>query len=220
MNESLPYDYIVSLGPDCHTASALRRAGLRDSSGPFDWLTGASLDMRLGLLERRFSGFMEKGNLTKLVKGPNAPKKGNDYYLDEATGFRSYHDFREDVPFDEMYVAVREKYDRRINRLYLRVAAAQKVAFVWRKTEAEQEGTASMEEAQRRLKELFPGRDVRLVCITDDSELRKLKSRATRFGRLRLRLLQTLVKILSIPYASAARRTAVRRAWEHRLGIE
>ena len=112
------YDFVVSLGYDCHCATMLRKCGLRSCSSPLDWLTAAPLETRLKLVETRFAGFLEKGNMRKLEKEPNAPGKGNDHYEDTATGLRFFHDFRETLPFDESYLQVKAKYDRRIARLY------------------------------------------------------------------------------------------------------
>ena len=46
------YDFVASLGYDCHCATMLRKFGLRSCSSPLDWLTAAPLDMRLKLVER------------------------------------------------------------------------------------------------------------------------------------------------------------------------
>ena len=102
------YDFVASLGYDCHCATMLRKFGLRSCSLPLDWLTAAPLETRLRLVETRFAGFLEKGNMKKLEKEPGAPGKGNDHYEDTATGLRFFHDFRETLPFDESYSQVKE----------------------------------------------------------------------------------------------------------------
>ena len=124
--EETTYDFVVSLGYDCHCATMLRKCGLRSCSSPLDWLTAAPLETRLKLVETRFAGFLEKGNMKKLEKEPGAPGKGNDHYEDTATGLRFFHDFRETLPFDESYSQVKAKYDRRIARLYDNVGKSKK----------------------------------------------------------------------------------------------
>ena len=110
---SQSYDFVASIGYDCHCATMLRKLGLRSCSSPLDWLTTAPFETRIRLLETHFAGFLEKGNMRKLEKGPDAPGKGNDHYEDAATGLRFFHDFREVLPFDEAYEQVRAKYARR-----------------------------------------------------------------------------------------------------------
>ena len=110
---SQSYDFVASIGYDCHCATMLRKLGLRSCSSPLDWLTTAPFETRIRLLETHFAGFLEKGNMRKLEKGPDAPGKGNDHYEDAATGLRFFHDFREALPFDEAYEQVRAKYARR-----------------------------------------------------------------------------------------------------------
>ena len=109
--EETTYDFVVSLGYDCHCATMLRKCGLRSCSSPLDLLTAAPLETRLKLVETRFAGFLEKGNMKKLEKEPGAPGKGNDHYEDTATGLRFFHDFRETLPFDESYSQVKAKYN-------------------------------------------------------------------------------------------------------------
>jgi hypothetical protein len=125
------YDFVASIGYDCHCATMLRKLGLRSCSSPFDWLTAAPLETRLRLVETRFAGFLEKSGMRRLVKEPNAPGKGNDHYEDSSTGLRFFHDFRETLPFDEAYAQVSAKYARRIARLYANVEGARRTLFVW-----------------------------------------------------------------------------------------
>lgn len=55
----------------------------------------------------------------------------NDSYEDVNTGFYFYHDFKENVPFDIVFSGVKNKYERRIERLYKNIEKCKKVLFVW-----------------------------------------------------------------------------------------
>ena len=50
------FDFICSLGSSCLCATSLRDAGLRLSSGPFDWLLGPGMKARVDLIVRDFEG--------------------------------------------------------------------------------------------------------------------------------------------------------------------
>ena len=103
---------IVSLGFFCSVASECERIGVRTTSLPFDWLITDSFERVLFLIENRFSGFLTKDNLQQEVDVN--PK----YYYDPENCIHYYHDFKLIQPFDDEYISVREKYDKRIHRFY------------------------------------------------------------------------------------------------------
>lgn len=130
---SKKFDLVISLGEDCACAMYLKKFKLRDASYPFDWLCHATFEKRIELLENDFAGFMQKENLRWFAKPTTGLRDlENDNYEDTETGFYFYHDFKEGEPLDTIYPAVKEKYDRRIARLYRKVSKADNVLFVWR----------------------------------------------------------------------------------------
>ena len=213
------YDFVASIGYDCHCATMLRRYGLRSCSSPLDWLTAAPLETRLRLVETRFAGFLEKANMRRLEKGPDAPGKGNDHYEDSATGLRFFHDFRETLPFDESYAQVSAKYARRIARLYDNVAKAKRTLFVWCDY-ARPLPEEVRDAAERRLRAAFPGRDVRLLAVRSDDDFAKIKSPLAAAMRRRTAGLRLLIRCLTWPHFTRAARSAARRRLERRWGLE
>lgn len=213
------YDFVVSLGYDCHCATMLRKCGLRSCSSPLDWLAAAPLETRLRLVETHFAGFLEKGNMRKLEKEPGAPGKGNDHYEDAATALRFFHDFRETLPFDESYAQVKAKYDRRIARLYDNVAKAKRALFVWcdLARPLSEEDCAS---AESRLRAAFPGKDVRLLAVSSDDDFKLVKSPLAEAMRRRTERLRLLIRCLTWPYITRAGRSAARRRLEKKWGLE
>ncbi|MBR4126196.1 MAG: hypothetical protein IKR09_01295 [Alphaproteobacteria bacterium] len=126
------FDIVISLGEDCGCASYLQEHQLRKFSGPFDWLTKASFNTRIECICNDFSEFLQKENMKIIPKNPSkTTDEKHDYYDDEKTDFYFYHDFDAGVSFDEMYSAVKEKYDRRIKRFYQVSSYANKILFVW-----------------------------------------------------------------------------------------
>ncbi len=213
------YDFVASIGYDCHCATMLRKLGLRSCSSPLDWLTAAPLETRLRLVETRFAGFLEKANMRRLEKEPDAPGKGNDHYEDSATGLRFFHDFRETLPFDESYAQVSAKYKRRIARLYDNVGNATRTLFVWcdYARPLSEEARAS---AEGHLRAAFPGRDVRLLAVRSDDDFSKIKSPLAAAMRRRTARLRLLIRCLTWLHLTRAARSAARRRLERKWGLE
>lgn len=112
--ENTCFSSIFSLGDRCATAQILRKAKLRTWASPFDWIGGASLDLRINLIKSRFSGFFLRQNL---VSTNQVDDKGKYRVNDRFLGFRFLHDFSS-PDIDAEYQYVFEKYTRRINRIY------------------------------------------------------------------------------------------------------
>lgn len=124
------FDLIVSLGEDCACSSYLRKFALQNASYPFDWLTKASLKTRVDLINDDFHGFLKRENMYQ-IPHPEDSEKNCDYYEDRNTDFYFYHDFPMGVDLDDSFAVVREKYNRRIQRLYQTIESAHRVLFVW-----------------------------------------------------------------------------------------
>jgi len=103
------FSNFVSLGVACPTASSMSKYGLRSWSGPFDWLVTEAFEWVLYFIENDFFGFLEKKNLER-VKG--SPKK----FVDKKSGFVFLHD--QEYPFEVRFDELKQKYQKRINRLW------------------------------------------------------------------------------------------------------
>lgn len=122
--------HVYSLGSTCRCADYLKMAGLRLRSGPFDWIGRANSvqnAMRWCLME--FEGFFEKKDLVRMDHelGP----RRTYWYENTATGFVTAHDFVYGRPFDEMYVEVRDRLYRRIDRLLAALRGKELVVLCW-----------------------------------------------------------------------------------------
>lgn len=111
MKSDFQFENVVSLGWFCSVALENQRMGLRSYSLPFDWLLISNFVSVLQLLETHFQSFLDVNNLRQ--------ENGNPaFYHDTAYGIHFYHDFTADKTLEEQLPLVREKYDRRITRLY------------------------------------------------------------------------------------------------------
>lgn len=97
------YDYCISLGCFCGTASSMEKYGLRSHSGPFDWYFSDFASV-LKVIETDFSDFMKKENL--LVDDSD-----HKTFSDVKYGFRCSHDIHSN--FEEEYPLIYQKYMRR-----------------------------------------------------------------------------------------------------------
>lgn len=165
------FDLIFSLGENCSVAHYLHRFKLRDMSSPFDWLCNATLQTRINLLISGFSGFLEKENLVKIDSSEH-----NDCYHDRKLDFKFLHDFPKGRMLDDSFGEVKEKYNRRIDRLLKRISCSRKVLIVW----AGFDGPAADEEfvgGLQKLKDAYPGVEFYLLVIENDLALRKVEER-------------------------------------------
>lgn len=124
------YDFIISLGFFCGVSTELDRIGLRDFSGPFDWVI-SSWDGIMKCLENDFCDLLEINNLEQYSNEPS-------YFIDTNYEISFFHDFNEYLSLEEQIEKVKEKYLRRIKRfkkniehstLFIRYIKDQEEAF-------------------------------------------------------------------------------------------
>lgn len=156
------YDFVISLGSACQTAYQIKRHGLRQNSGPFDWviIPCASLTE---VLRQDFETFCSLPDLRIVDE-----KNGHYTVEDSRYRIRSMHDFhvREsggDVWAD--YPAFREKMDRRISVFRRQLETAWSILFV-------QCGATKLESIAlfEVLKAKRPGRRTELLVVSDLDE--------------------------------------------------
>ncbi len=163
------YHFIFSMGGACSCASVLIRKGLRKSSGPFDWIAGSDFIARSEFLSTNFAHFIDKGDL--IFKNENNGDKNNlcDVYLNKRNQLIFNHDFPTGTPFNESYPIVRQKYERRIKRLFDNIKASKTVLLVFieppdqKKNFSASELTSSME----KVRNVFPNSKIDLLYLTN-----------------------------------------------------
>lgn len=118
-NKIYQYDYIISIGENCFCAQMLKENNLRQFSSPFDWLTPGpewsinNVINNLKIIINKFDNFFSKEDFHYLAKSTN----NNVSYANSKNLLHFYYDFIESKDFNDEYIRLKEKYDRRINRL-------------------------------------------------------------------------------------------------------
>lgn len=152
------FDFVVPSGCFCVTPYHLRQAHLQDETLPFDWLYGVTPELFSGFLESRFRGFLE---LTQLV--PEKKEEGESHYrFRMPSGIVFVHDFVRSDPAAE-FADVKQKYDRRIKRLFDKAAKARGILFVHCNRQRADE--ICLKKIYERLQALFPDKRVKFLYV-------------------------------------------------------
>ena len=152
------YDAVFSLGDLCLGAIQMKKNNLRPFSGPIDWMGSPLLTSVIQLFEKRFADFMLLENLRI------AGYASDDMLLvsDDRNLIMSNHDF--DTANNSLnqlttYPSVKERLDRRVDRLLEKLITAQRILFI--RTNATLEDTA---ELQRVLRSIIEN-DFRILVV-------------------------------------------------------
>ena len=168
------FDLVLSLGEDCACSGWLRRFKLQNFSYPFDWLTSASFENRIELILNNFSNFLNKEDLYPIEKPKAGPVDEKcDYWADKRYNFYFYHDFLREEPFETEYLKVKEKYKRRIKRLYEQISNKKTILFVWWSRDKHQ-NIGQVQESYRKLCQKFSAQSVYLLLIEYAQEEEKV----------------------------------------------
>lgn len=142
------YDFIVSLGENCISSGNLRRNKLQYESFPFDWIV-IPFNQAVEMLQTHFAGFLELENLRLSARAEN-----HDRYLDTVHQIEFVHDFDSDIEPIVNFEKIKNKYNRRIERLYRRINEAKSILIVVSSITPVSDG--KLTEYQQRLQKIFP----------------------------------------------------------------
>jgi len=158
------FDFVLGVGSSCIASQALRDAGLQYASYPFDWMSGPTFAQRIRTICSDFRDWFRAEDF-EFKGNPNGFT--HDLYRNRATGGMYPHDFDPGRPFAECYSAVKEKYDRRIARLYASIRRSKHVLVVWLENPLYDDRPADEEvlDAYRSLVAKFPAVDIRVLII-------------------------------------------------------
>lgn len=155
------FDLVISLGEDCACSGWLRRFSLQKYSYPFDWLSNADFETRINLIINDFQDFLNYDDIKFMnIENPTI----HDSYKDIKYNFHYYHDFEKNIPLSISYDEVKEKYDRRIKRLYDKIEASNSMLFVWYSKDKCQ-NTEGIEASYLNLQNKFKNKDINLLII-------------------------------------------------------
>lgn len=119
------YDVIIPIGSICKTSQNLRNLKLQNESLPFDWILTLDINQVKDMLSSHFAGFLEQENMEYKDK----ESEQTDIYMDTKTNIGFWHDFPHDVPLNESYDKIKQKYNRRIDRLFKLIDQSHDILF-------------------------------------------------------------------------------------------
>lgn len=171
MDSSRRYDCLIPFGFNCAPAHQLKIRKLRRYSLPFDWLwaenSGDALEHNLRLIETRFSGWLQAEHLEYADRRDLLGAGGRTSVRDKMAGLTFLHDFFTMGDPAELE-QVREKYARRINRLYTVAGAAGRILLLVFGT-SRQLDRERLVDAQARFRKVFPQAEVDIFAVITKS---------------------------------------------------
>lgn len=169
----------VSLGSQCSVAAQLRNLGISGASLPFDWIRSPDFNSVLQILVWGPDGMKQWFRLDQfeLVKtsdqfrlaGLTDEERASGVcaaiYRHKSLGLGFYHDFRSDQSLAEQFSALREKYQRRLKRLWRELAQAKEVVFIRDELKPNRVDSDHPTQLLRWLDQTFPHLNYRVVWL-------------------------------------------------------
>ena len=171
------YNAVISLGQYCVTSTALRRLHLFEGSLPFDWSAGiletqcgkGGLSGTVDLICNAFNNFFNFDDFEN--RGNN---QENDVYnlwiVNKRTGLQYKHDFPANKGFEASCEDVKEKYIRRVRRLYDLIDKSNRICFVYIARDSGFEEKYLLEQ-QLKLAKKFHDKKIDFIYILHDKNL-------------------------------------------------
>ena len=118
-------DALLSFGPNCRAADALKRNNLRFFSSPFDWMMKYSLNCVFKTLKNKgkdfFCDFEEKDS---------SKSSKYRYMVSKSTGMIAMHHFFKYISQDEAYFIFQNTMQKRFNKLDKILSEAKSICIV------------------------------------------------------------------------------------------
>lgn len=171
--KKIKYDCVFSLGEVCFCANFLRELNLRKFSAPFDWIAGGTFSQRLEFLINRFDNYFNEKDMA--YHSRREFPEPRDIYYNRRTHIVFNHDFPINKPFDEAFPEVKEKYFRRIKRLYKLIQKSKKVLIVYMEQAETKSGINSDDELctlMAKLNNEFPRTHIDLMYIRHNENMK------------------------------------------------
>lgn len=123
--DTLPMDFVMSVGPACRPAQQIKRAGLRFTAAPMDWMQLYPLKAVTHIFATAFMDFFaEIEDIT-----PEAGKK-NRRVVDTKNDICSIHHFPSKEPLEKAQKDVRKTMRKRYHRIHAIFRKAERICFV------------------------------------------------------------------------------------------
>lgn len=169
------YDLIMSIGALCFCSENLRQYGLQAYSYPLDWVFGSTFSGRVKIVASKFENFLREEDL---IFSHVEPKASCDAYKNTFNDLGFNHDFPINIPLNQSFNAVKEKYDRRINRLINIINQSKNVLFVYIEGPDQSMATETNEtliNAQKELQKAFPNPQCDILYLEHNKDFASRK---------------------------------------------
>ena len=123
--DSLPMDFVMSVGPACRPAQQIKHAGLRFTAAPMDWMQLYPLGAVTHIYETAFADFFaEIEDITP------EPGKKHRRVVDTKNDICSIHHFFSKDSLEKGQAEVRKTMTKRYKRIHAILRKAQRICFV------------------------------------------------------------------------------------------
>lgn len=159
--DSVPMDFVMSVGPACRPAQQIKQAGLRVTSAPLDWMQLYPLTAVTHCFQTGFTDFFEEiEDIT-----PEEGKK-NRRVVDVSNDICSIHHFPTAVPLEKAQKHVRHMMRKRFKRIDRLMRKAKAICLVGNRAEPKDVLLDFLEEFE----EIYPDAYLYMVNIRHVSE--------------------------------------------------
>ena len=166
------YDFIFSLGEACSSTEALRKSDLQVVSNPLDWVVGPTFEERINFLLNDFENFLNIEDLMPLNCTNDAEINLCDVYLNKRNNITFNHEFPVGCDYKTHFNKIKEKYNRRIKRLYEKINNAEKVLVVYIETPNNKnklDDNNRLIDGLNKIKTKFPNKQIDLLYFINDT---------------------------------------------------
>ena len=123
--DSLPMDFVMSVGPACRPAQQIKHAGLRFTAAPMDWMQLYPLQAVTHIYETAFADFFaEVEDITP------EPGKKHRRVVDAKNDICSIHHFFSKDTLEKGQMEVRKTMTKRYKRIHAILRKAERICFV------------------------------------------------------------------------------------------
>ena len=128
---SLPMDFVMSVGPACRPAQQIKHAGLRFTAAPMDWMQLYPLGAVTHIFETGFADFFAEIEDISPVAG-----KKHRRVVDTKNDICSIHHFFSKDSLEKGQKNVRKTMTKRYKRIHAILRKAQRICFVCNREDA------------------------------------------------------------------------------------
>lgn len=168
------FELIFSLGSMPIVPSLLTALNIQLMDYPFDYITGGDLKARTDILLSNFTTFLKEENM-KLSKDIDGT---TDIYKDISNGLTFPADFNPKLPFENIYPTAKQKYNKLIRHLLLKINSVQSILMIYVENpqlpEDEEVNIGIIKDTLKTLNEGNPNKSFNFLYIKNDDSVKDI----------------------------------------------